>query len=717
MKRFELWKKMKDPKFQWRALAACVATIAVTSIAANLLATSSGKVEMHELLFDARGAVISAELYTPKGVSAADSLPAVVLAHGGACTNGVMAGNAQELARRGFVVLNVNAYGAGLSETPITDDSDSPPGGFMTARGMIDAVEYLRTLTYVDQERIGLAGHSMGALRTAVTTMANSSYLTPNDLAINRLYNTFGVKLTEEEITMDADTLAEKYLDANELRNYQLLKEEDTAYYNTRVKAWMSMGIGELNNQPLESATVQVGGYDVQRYLGVNIGFLNAKNDENTSTMGYDMTGLEGLPMEDVIKRSLVDKWQTENEVTPEQWYSIELSPENGLGHSTQLGNINEVSVATDEALAQAAENRSLRMLFIPDETHSQNFFSLNTSRYLVRFFEQTLNYNNGDLGAEGSSPVDTNNIIWFWREAMNGIAMFAMFAMLFPLAAILLRQPLFAGCASEMTPPSGSKKNAGFWVVSLLLALVGFLAVAYLRGWKGISAGGLRLLKTSALLPADVTPTLCLNWILIVALAAVVVEVIYKLIRKESPMTLLTDYKVNIGFGPFLKTMLLGAILFAAAFLTLCTVKYFTGQDFRLWMVGFDVMDEKLLLPAIRYTIVCTPIFLIHGIVINSGRMKDMPGGLNTFVNLLLADLGLIVPLIINLAYVTVTNQPPFTTFYLVCLGIVLMVLVNGYINRKMYELSGSVWLGAVTNAWLVAWLWMSITDTAIIL
>ena len=133
------WKTLKTTKGAWKLLAVCLAVIIVFSCIGALMAHSGTKVVIRNISFDKRGAVLTAELYTPRHVSAEDNLPAVLLAHGGGVSNGVMGGFAQELARRGFVVLNVNAYGAGTSENPPTDETGAAPGALWSPRGLHDA--------------------------------------------------------------------------------------------------------------------------------------------------------------------------------------------------------------------------------------------------------------------------------------------------------------------------------------------------------------------------------------------------------------------------------------------------------------------------------------------------------------------------------------------------------------------------------------------------
>ena len=107
-----------------KLIAVFICLILVFSFAGGMLQSSGGKVSISTVRFDARGAVQDADLYMPVGTNSHSSLPCVILSHGGGCTKDTMTGYASELARRGFVVLNVSSYGSGLSEQPMFDEDE-----------------------------------------------------------------------------------------------------------------------------------------------------------------------------------------------------------------------------------------------------------------------------------------------------------------------------------------------------------------------------------------------------------------------------------------------------------------------------------------------------------------------------------------------------------------------------------------------------------------
>lgn len=189
------WLTLKTKAGCWHLFLILVAAILVFSFCAQMITTRGGHIKVQKMTIDARGAKLEGDLYYPAGISDEDKLPAVIVVHGGGVNKGNYKGIAEELARREFVVFNVNAYGTSGSEMPPYDEYDQGVEGynsFGSSCGVLDAVEFLRTLQFVDQTRIGIAGHSMGSMKAEFAAMLDDSYLTFNDLMINVLYDTFG---------------------------------------------------------------------------------------------------------------------------------------------------------------------------------------------------------------------------------------------------------------------------------------------------------------------------------------------------------------------------------------------------------------------------------------------------------------------------------------------------------------------------------------------
>ena len=108
-----------------------------------------------------KGKVVSGILFKPKAASADNPLPAVVLTHGYLNNREMQLQNAIELARRGFVVLTVDREGHGNYE------NSGSTSALMATNGLYDSVKYVYNLDYVDKDKIGISGHSMGGMTTS----------------------------------------------------------------------------------------------------------------------------------------------------------------------------------------------------------------------------------------------------------------------------------------------------------------------------------------------------------------------------------------------------------------------------------------------------------------------------------------------------------------------------------------------------------------------
>ena len=132
-----------------RWLAILLAAVLVFSCIAQLLSSAGNRIKVESVTFDMRGAEINGDLYYPAGVTDEEKYPAVILAPGAGVVKENLRGLAEELAHRNYVVLNVNPYGNGLSETPVYNENDMGPNQFNifgTPLGVLDAVNFVRTM-------------------------------------------------------------------------------------------------------------------------------------------------------------------------------------------------------------------------------------------------------------------------------------------------------------------------------------------------------------------------------------------------------------------------------------------------------------------------------------------------------------------------------------------------------------------------------------------
>lgn len=169
---FSFMKATKTKK--WLCIA--FALILVGSIAAAVIQTSSGGVQVKDIyLMTENHQYVHALAFIPKEASEENKVPLVVTSHGWLNSAEVQDAASIELSRRGIAVLAMDAYGHGMSSSlDVGIDADSSNYG----QGMVALVEYAASgiMNYVDTDRIGVMGHSMGG-RAAKNTAIHYSNL------------------------------------------------------------------------------------------------------------------------------------------------------------------------------------------------------------------------------------------------------------------------------------------------------------------------------------------------------------------------------------------------------------------------------------------------------------------------------------------------------------------------------------------------------------
>ena len=138
----------------WLCIA--IALMLLSGIVVSMVQTGSGSIEMKELKIETdAGYAMSAYLFIPENATAETPAPAIVTSHGYLNNKEMTDANYVELARRGFVVLAIDQPDHGNSD-------NIEYFNIMAPDGVYQGVLALSRLPFVDVERIGITGHSMG---------------------------------------------------------------------------------------------------------------------------------------------------------------------------------------------------------------------------------------------------------------------------------------------------------------------------------------------------------------------------------------------------------------------------------------------------------------------------------------------------------------------------------------------------------------------------
>ena len=128
-----------------------------------------GAVEISDVYYpNSEGGMLHGQLFVPKGTSSANPVPGILNMHGGSDYLQTVSNYSLELARRGYVVMTVDAYGSGNSDFVNSVASNAGEGGagdnaaLKMDGGASIGIDYMLSFAFVDKENVGLTGHSMG---------------------------------------------------------------------------------------------------------------------------------------------------------------------------------------------------------------------------------------------------------------------------------------------------------------------------------------------------------------------------------------------------------------------------------------------------------------------------------------------------------------------------------------------------------------------------
>lgn len=676
-----------------RVLALLVAAVILLSLFAQLISTDMGRIKVEKIKIDARGATLEGELYYPVGTTDEDSYPAVVIVPGAGNINYQLRSFAEELAKRNYVVFNINAYGSGASETPVYNENDQgilEYNIFGTPMGCLDAVEFVRTLKFVDTENIGVMGHSQGSRRSGYAALMDCGYYTFNDIMLTVLNKNFGLAISEQNLLMDADAIAKERLSASELKAYDVFKQQQLENYNTMIKS--ACLIGSTAEYVNPTATVTVAGHEVTRNCQVNLCIING-------TFDY---GYVGFNTSDDVKNA----WYipAQEEVVQGAYYSVNDSE----GTSSIVGTYREDTASSNEELAQAIQARTLRTVLLTKETHSKEVFSYRTTAMAIDYFNQT-------LGADTATAVtDSTGMTFYYREFLNFFAMLAMLAMLFPIIRLMTMTAKYKPClAARQTAAPTHNAKIGNIIVIVGTILLNALAI-YLTNAKIQPI----TFNTNHIFPLMLTcwsPIYFLEWL---AVAGVVLTAVYLIVTKgaASFKAFIKD-NFTFGFKNVAKCLGISAVFILAGYLLMSVIQYLFYQDFRIWQIQFSPLTADQWFIVLRYALLVLPFMIITNIT--SNYLADATAGrksanVDALVNVAITVAGVwtLCGITHIVDYSAMMPGKSITSFMLTY-GAIIYLPIMTFISRKAYQITKTIWVGSFVSSILMAWMLVCASGT----
>lgn len=671
-----------------------LALILVFSFASQLVVTQGFDITVQHITLEVRGADLTMDLYRPSKVTADTKLPCMILSHGGSEAMSADSIHAWEYARRGYVVLNVNMYGAGTADMPDYFEDGKPYNRNQGTSGLYDALQYARSISYVDPTRIGMWGHSQSYSIYGPVLVLDGALLSLNDRMFNALYEDFGITITAEQLSLNADDVAAQVLTEAQMEKYEYIKAQQQEVVNNYVRAARVMD----NNCCLVKTTVA--GIEVERSVHTNLQIGGERNGTSaTSATRFTQ------PNERYMKIFAVDGPMERN-----SYYQIPdlvIEPE---AKSTFLGTAFETDVTSNAALKEAFANRSVYFTFNPSTHHNGNLWSPAAISRTMEFFTQALDYNNGELSDPATQPISTQKLFpGYLALIFATLATFCLLGFLGALAGVLLTTKAFAVCEMPIYEPKLALKSKEFGIAA---------AVAFVTTYVGAYFGSRETLGLNAsngfmskFLPTEPGHWRLIFMIMATALCGLVLFGIFAIVSKKlageggSVLPGIRELNLKAKFSTVMKTLLLSVILFSAAYTLEAFIEGAFDGRFQFVDGSFELMKPYSFVRMIKYAIMLLPFTLIISVLNNLTIVKGLGDGMDTFVSVVVNSLSAWVFILIAYA-ITFSTPDHMTALGLhTMLPAICLVPMCNYMYRKFYKVTGSVWTGAFMVAIMLGW------------
>jgi len=583
----------------------CVALLVGTVVVASLTQRSFGRVEVTNVTYENfNGIPVRAKLLRPVEATRDDPFPGIVYIHGYQNNRETSDAYCIELARRGFVGLNIDAIGRGNSGNP--NDPGEPD--FDETYGGRSSLAFLRSLPFVDADATGMMGHSLGAEMAYTVALEDP---TVKALVISGF-----------AYTLDAS---------------------DTSPRN------MLMIIG--------------------------------KWDEYRERM----TGTSDIEKE----------WMR----TPQTRKVIPVD-------APRLG----------ETYGDFA-NGTARRVFVPRTIHIQE----SHSRAAIA---EALVWMRDALRPPARYWIDAGDQIWPVKEWATLVAMLACFASILPLGLLLLQTRLFRSLRGALSGTYSCSGRSYAKLVSINGALM-WLYLPLIFVLFGVHVYVVPIDKVFPMMMVNgvVWWFLCIN-----VIGFLIFRRWFKRQARERGLTLLDlgisyrEDRFGLDGAQVGKTILLAAILFAFAYLSEHLLERIFIVDFRfIFPFASDLTPYRALMMLLYFPVLLIG-FVLNGVFLHGQlRRPRKESRLKTFISWSFSNVfALVAPLVLFLA---IQYVPLFTVGVIPFVGpggmlasftmnlfhVIGVLVITIPISTWFYLLTGRIYLGALVNAALVAWMFTS--------
>lgn len=640
-------------------LIVCILVIFLSSFIASAIQSNGWSIEVTDLR-DAEnegtaisltgeetkinGKVVSGILFKPKDATADNPLPAVVLTHGYLNNREMQLQNAIELARRGFVVLTVDREGHGNYE------NSGEQSAVMATSGLYDSVKYLYNMDYVDKDKIGISGHSMGGMTTAMTLLQDMQ-LGLVSAGLIQAWDTFINAGADVDVGMLKAQDDEFFFTTNEGEDGTISRE----YLSTQ-KAKTFIGNTELEGDVVSGA-IYVNGQAVETTGG--------QETEGAFRVVYEISGVHpqnhcSVEGANAVVNFFYNAFGTPNgyeyisEGNQVWWVKEAFSLIGMIGFFALIFPLVSLLLTTPvfRSLRVAKQQVVEETVVVTDETGAE--------QTMVR---QKLVWDGANIPLQPKPLKGVQKNISYWLAAI-GIMLFSGFSI----------HSICTEYGSKWFPntqlyPQDTTNWVAMWAVCSALFSLAVILFFWLAN-------------------------------------TVVNKIRYGdnyLEYQENPFA---AGKIAAGLGGLLKTFVLALLVLGILMAVLYTNWAIWTVDFRIWTLAVKVFDMGVLLPTIvRYGVFFGIFFIVSALFNETYRASNIPEWASTLINVFFNFFGVLLVIAIQYGEFTATGvmwQPDMNLGYIVLFPMVPILAIATVISRRMTAKTGNMWLGAFINTLL---------------
>lgn len=338
----------------------------------------------------------------------------------------------------------------------------------------------------------------------------------------------------------------------------------------------------------------------------------------------------------------------------------------------------------------------AIRVINNPAQDHPWGPFSKTEVTSLLTYFNTSLGTPN---------PIAPGSQIWQFKEGFNALGLIGFGMFLIAFAKALLATRAFAGLRVKQPltlAPLDRRGHAWFWGGLIVAAFIGGASYIWLGQipWVATIAGS----GAPPLIPQGAVWFIGM-WALVNGIATLLIMTVSYLLFSKKRGVSLREVGVLPGWKKFGQSVLLAAIVVAAAWGFVFLFAYLFNTDFRLWVFAIPTFTVGKLWPAFLVIGYYAVYYVFNSIAINCFS-RFLIGGkewLNTAILALFNVLGPLVLIIAQYTHFFTTGDliPGFSGINGIWLFPFVVILpAAAVVSRKIYRETSNPYIGGFIMA-----------------